>query len=163
MNVETRTVTAQFPFWEYFLPIFGKVSLQCTRGSPVTYRSIYYYSLGCSFFVRVDSAYSNFEIGFLWASAPPCWSWGTGPWGPPSPPRRRTPSSFPSVWRTMPIPSGICPELVSSCQILQNKSCKNLGCWLVGFEDTYLKSTWSLWSPQLRGGFDNKFMPNYTF
>jgi hypothetical protein len=29
MNVEIRTEAAQFPFWEYFVPIFGQLSLQC--------------------------------------------------------------------------------------------------------------------------------------
>ncbi len=29
MNVEIRTEDAQFPFWEYFSPIFVTVSLQC--------------------------------------------------------------------------------------------------------------------------------------
>ncbi len=29
MNVEIRTKAAQLPFWEYLVPIFGQVSLQC--------------------------------------------------------------------------------------------------------------------------------------
>jgi hypothetical protein len=28
MNVEIGTKAEQFPFWEYFFPIFGRVSLQ---------------------------------------------------------------------------------------------------------------------------------------
>jgi hypothetical protein len=30
MNVKIRTEAAQFPFWVYFLPIFGTMSSQCT-------------------------------------------------------------------------------------------------------------------------------------
>jgi len=31
MNVEIGTEAAHFPFWGNFFPIFGIVSLQCTR------------------------------------------------------------------------------------------------------------------------------------
>jgi len=29
MNVETGTKAVQFPFWEYFFPVFGTIPLQC--------------------------------------------------------------------------------------------------------------------------------------
>jgi hypothetical protein len=33
MYVDIRTEDAQVSFWEYFVPIFGPVSLQCMHGA----------------------------------------------------------------------------------------------------------------------------------
>ncbi len=75
MNVEIGTEAAQFPFWEFFSPIFGTAFLQCIREDLLSPIALYITALWDAY---MDSAYSNFAIGFRGAVRR-CWSWGTGP------------------------------------------------------------------------------------